>query len=784
MEPSLPEEDGVSQTYYGSGDNIAGNKYGGNHNEYSGSGTAYFGAVTQHVYPETKTELSLSQLCLRSLAFEGMVSRPTEIKTAAAGTCRWLLQHERYKTWESRDRSLLWIKGKPGSGKSTLLRYARDNVKASQKSKEKPLILSFFFNGRGTELQKTPEGLFRSLLCQLQSKLPEALEALEAIFKQREAAFGKYGERWQWDLSELRQYFELSLWTALETQPILLFVDALDECGEENAQSLAEEFSSLLQRPSSDILNQFRICFTCRHYPILNLDSALQICIENENYKDIAIFVDSRFSSFHERTGSKIAEFISQHAEGVFLWACLVVGKVLSLERERIGIERIEAEVRMVPQTLDEFYSTVIPNMDPSSTELIECICFASEPLSLMELRWVMILSHNAALQSLQECESKGNYPSNDAGMLWLIQTLCCGLVDYESDSKVVQFIHQSVKDFFLEKGLPSLRGSTEPEKTAVLAHYRLAQNCLRYMAMKEFDQPASQSNMGFKFPFLYYATSSWIWHAIRIPQDLQESFPWPSDPAVKQWLDLGHQLFVIPKNLSRRGMCQLNITDPTISPKGTTLLHIISRHGLTGALRSILKLTTHVVVGINAGDSWDRTPVSLAAQYGHTAIMELLLENGADPEGTLNHRPLPLAIEGGHSTVIELLLKKGVVMDYHYIAEYPSPLLGGVEIPIASHTYFSLFSCLGEVEPVIGVGVSLIGAGILYGARMYQKQKVSRRTPLSRAAELGDEEIVGLLLRYNADPNYPDKSGETPLSRAMKKDRKGIIQMLRESTN
>jgi hypothetical protein len=48
MEPSLPEEDGVSQTYYGSGDNIAGNKYGGNHNEYSGSGTAYFGAVTQH----------------------------------------------------------------------------------------------------------------------------------------------------------------------------------------------------------------------------------------------------------------------------------------------------------------------------------------------------------------------------------------------------------------------------------------------------------------------------------------------------------------------------------------------------------------------------------------------------------------------------------------------------------------------------------------------------------------------------------------------------------------
>jgi ribosome-binding protein aMBF1 (putative translation factor) len=48
VEPSLAEEEYVTQTHYGSGDNIAGNKHVGNHNEYSGSGTAYFGSVTQH----------------------------------------------------------------------------------------------------------------------------------------------------------------------------------------------------------------------------------------------------------------------------------------------------------------------------------------------------------------------------------------------------------------------------------------------------------------------------------------------------------------------------------------------------------------------------------------------------------------------------------------------------------------------------------------------------------------------------------------------------------------
>lgn len=46
MESSLPESSATNQTHHGSGDNIAGDKYGGNHNEISGN--AYFGPVTQH----------------------------------------------------------------------------------------------------------------------------------------------------------------------------------------------------------------------------------------------------------------------------------------------------------------------------------------------------------------------------------------------------------------------------------------------------------------------------------------------------------------------------------------------------------------------------------------------------------------------------------------------------------------------------------------------------------------------------------------------------------------
>lgn len=46
IEPSLQDESSVSQHHCGSGNNIAGNKYGGNHNVFSGHGTANYGPVT------------------------------------------------------------------------------------------------------------------------------------------------------------------------------------------------------------------------------------------------------------------------------------------------------------------------------------------------------------------------------------------------------------------------------------------------------------------------------------------------------------------------------------------------------------------------------------------------------------------------------------------------------------------------------------------------------------------------------------------------------------------
>ncbi|KAH7112235.1 hypothetical protein B0J13DRAFT_659322 [Dactylonectria estremocensis] len=216
-----------------------------------------------------------------------MDSRFHDIDTAAQGTCEWLLRHETCTTWASCGRGLLWIKGKPGSGKSTLLQYVLKHGMAIPNTGEGALILSFFFHGRGSELQKTPLGLFRSLLHQLLRQLPEALTDLHP--------------------RELPRLLESSLPKVLGTRPVWLFVDALDECGQKNAGKLVRVFKSLLQGlPSTS--SQFHICFTCRHYPILDQACRFKICLEDENGQDISIYVRAQLSVSPELTASTIPD--------------------------------------------------------------------------------------------------------------------------------------------------------------------------------------------------------------------------------------------------------------------------------------------------------------------------------------------------------------------------------------------------------------------------------------------------------------------------------------------
>lgn len=417
-----------------------------------------------------------------------MNSRWHSIDPVHAGTCTWLENHEDFEEWKFSSRALLWIKGKPGSGKSTLLKYSLENIQSEARDPgAKVLVLSFFFHARGVELQKAPLGFYRSLCHQLLEKLPGALPDLVDIYTKREKTIGPVGERWQWHERELQGFLKTSLLRILELSSVTLFADALDECGDDNALKLIGSLKDLLKTLPKTTYN-LRICVSCRHYPILEPDYGpshwLTISVERQNKADIGKYVRENLKEMDVQ--ESIASLIEAGAEGVFLWAHLVVKRVLDLRRSGRGYAAIVKEIKKIPTDLNELYRKLLEDLpeDPTKREtslrLVQWICFARRPLSKNELRWAVMIDPDNPCKTLDEHrESEGFI--EDGNIATKINALSCGLAEVTS-SGLVQFIHQSVKDFFDDRCLATLKGrpfDANPD-------YCLARSCIRYMQWKK----------------------------------------------------------------------------------------------------------------------------------------------------------------------------------------------------------------------------------------------------------------------------------------------------------
>jgi Heterokaryon incompatibility protein (HET)/NACHT domain len=179
---------------------------------------------------EEATLLDCRKTMLASLSFEQMDSRRSTIKTAYSSTCQWLLKHRAYLDWIDPEQiyqhcGFLWINGKPGAGKSTLVKFAL--ACADKARPESEILLSFFFNARGDELEKSTVGMYRALLFQLLTKmtdLQDLLDDVDNLTDQRGSPV--------WTVETLCRL--LSAATArLGHRRLKCFIDALDECDEQ-----------------------------------------------------------------------------------------------------------------------------------------------------------------------------------------------------------------------------------------------------------------------------------------------------------------------------------------------------------------------------------------------------------------------------------------------------------------------------------------------------------------------------------------------------------------------
>ncbi|KAL2146803.1 hypothetical protein VTI28DRAFT_2284 [Corynascus sepedonium] len=782
----------VTATYTVSGSGNINNNYGG---KQFNAGVMYVGAQAE------------SDACLQSLAFPDMDSRSQSIEAAAEGTCGWLLQHNTYKLWASSDKGLLWIKGKAGSGKSTLLRYAIDNGIATDAAGKSTLVLSFFFHGRGTELQKSPLGLFRSLLHQLVSHAPEAKAETEAMFTKRCKDRGKIGEAWQWTLGDLHALFEHALEKVLKTRSVCLYVDALDECGTEDAEMLLRNFETLLRR-LPNTASQFRACFTCRPFPAVFQDHPFEISLGDENADDIAIYVKSRFSISPTLDASAVPATVIDRASGVFLWARLMVDKAMRLHTEGVSVVKISRAVKATSGDLDQVYLSVLDNIrgKPQALNLLQWVCFSSRPLRVGELRLALVLGTDGTYNSLQDVYESEEFIQSAEDLERRVCSLGCGLIEIAASSpllefRTVQFIHQSVKEFFITKGLSVLHGATmSSAEAARCAHRRLYRASMLYLSLNEVSQSPIQegAQLMLNFPFLHYATTSWMLHAKYIgakenqerQQNTGDDFVRLTEDFVQAWVRVYSLIDPLSDGCppQHTSMLHIFVRYQLISPLQSLLLHVASSAACTinpkddrgrtplsyaaedGDVEIVQLLLSTSKADVNTTDGLGRTPLSYSAIHGHHSIAQLLLTTGAAEVDTTDiffQTPLSNAAEGGHDAIVDLLIKTGKVDVNARSISGKTPLL---------------FAAANGHETV--VRRLLATSGVEIDARSYKG-----RTPLSYAASNGHETIVKLLLETGAaDVNSRDsyvwlfnQGGRTPLSYAAEKGHVAIVHQLLE---
>lgn len=443
----------------------------------------------------------------QSLDFAKSGDRRTSIKAPQENTCRWLLINTEYLSWldptqAASHRGLLWIKGKPGSGKSTLMKFALIEVTNSMPG---CTIIFFFFNARGDVLEKTTIGLYRSILVQLLTKHKDLLSVLDYA--------PNVGE---WTDDILKDLLREAI-RELGNYRVVCFVDALDECHENQVRDMISFFGQLGRLHGLHHPPRFSVCLSSRHYPHITIPAGLQLTLEDqkEHGQDIANYIETELRIGSTSRSDKIRTEILRKASGTFMWVVLVV-HILNREYDKGRVHLLRSRLTEIPRTLNDLFKDIVTRDTEDPDDLLFCIqltLLSKRPLELEEIYFAML-----SRLSRQEYDEIDVDDISSQDMDRFIVNASKGLVE-NTRARTVQFIHETVRDFLFNSQATASIWPELSDNFVGHGHESLKKACLTTMQLalaRDSVTPriANALDARVSFPFLFYAIENVLHHA------------------------------------------------------------------------------------------------------------------------------------------------------------------------------------------------------------------------------------------------------------------------------
>ena len=510
------------------------------------------------------------QVMLQRLSFPEMKTRYDNVKDAHSDTFSWIFKDDRqedrpmihYTEWLKHQEGIYWISGKPGSGKSTLVKFLchhKETIRLLRlwAGNKRLVAAKFFFWNAGSKLQRSQEGLLRSLLFEVFRQAPELMQKVREQNSQL-ISFSRGTD--PWTCAELLQYFQTVKNVSENAKArFCFFIDGLDEYSvadgwnyRELAQVLKEiaDCSDIKLCVSSRPENDFVDAFGQVPDRYLKLEDLTKDDIRN--YVNQCFLNSSQFQVYqvHDPGYDRLIEQIVEEAKGVFLWVYLAVNSILQGLTNADKLEELEKRLRHVPKTLEEYFQQMLDSVESiyrvSTSRQIRIALEARRRLSLLDWWFLDGETMDFVFRGKSEISSLENtdfhYILNTTQRR--LQARCKGLLTvYCPHSKplselevgdhcFVDFLHRTVRDYLLQPNMQdTFRALLPPTFDPKI------ELCRGFLAMLKDSA---------KVQFVYWEPEHWVHqmmaYASRIEDDSGDC-----PEALRDILDGAENAFILP---------------------------------------------------------------------------------------------------------------------------------------------------------------------------------------------------------------------------------------------
>ncbi|KAK5996540.1 hypothetical protein PT974_01875 [Cladobotryum mycophilum] len=328
-------------------------------------------------------------------AYKGCEEEAENLRGQAATEFQSFLQNK----VEGTSNSFL-ILGRPGSGKSTLMKYLADHslvkqdLEAWAAKENKTLVIGkFFFSITQGGKLTWEDGLYRTLLHQILSACPELFEEIlpREVGVMTETDMGERAPE-----NGFKSLF-LSETQATKKYCFCFFIDGLDEFrlkkeAHQNNGAIMDLVEKL-QQWSRSTFTSTKIVFSSR--PLGNLEKQFDksLSLHPLTRRDIFHSAITNFKRQSERRPFNyvsLSQSIAEKANGVFLWATLVISSLRNAEADGHDPRTFLDRVDKMPDEINDIY-----------TNMLHRIKMEDRRDAAMLLRLAALKPHNFRLNTL-----------------------------------------------------------------------------------------------------------------------------------------------------------------------------------------------------------------------------------------------------------------------------------------------------------------------------------------------------------------------------------------------